>query len=76
VSFFLGRKTNQMIAAQVWIEEWPSEPTFEEQFAASEELPLDVPEPVAVPPSSVLAPATKNLSLIEIMNRRRREGKK
>jgi cold shock CspA family protein len=73
VSFFLGRKTNQPIAAQVWIEQWPEELTIEEQFAAAEELPIDVPEPI-VSPQSVLAPETKNLSLIEII-RQRREGK-
>ena len=76
VSFFLGRKSGRQIAAQVWIEEWPgSEPTFEEQFAAAEELPLNVPEPVPVSQSSVLAPKTRNLSLLEII-RQRREGKK
>jgi cold shock CspA family protein len=73
VSFFLGRKTNQPIAAPVWIEQWPEELTIEEQFAAAEELPIDVPEPI-VSPQSVLAPETKNLSLIEII-RQRREGK-
>jgi cold shock CspA family protein len=70
VSFFLGRKTNQQIAAQIWIEAWPEEPTFEEQFAAAEELPIDVSKPV-VAPQSVLAPETKNLSLLEIIQQRR-----
>jgi cold shock CspA family protein len=73
VSFYLGRKVNEQIAAGIWVEEWPAEPTFEEQFAAADELPVDVPESI-VAPQSVLAPATKHLSLIEIMNRRRREG--
>src|ERR1700746_676311 len=30
-----------------WIEEWPEQLTIEEQFAAAEELPIDVPESVA-----------------------------
>jgi hypothetical protein len=71
VSFFLGRKTNQQIAAQIWIEEWPEQLTIEEQFAAAEELPIDVPKPV-VAPQSVLAPETKNLSLLEIIQQRRK----
>jgi cold shock CspA family protein len=74
VSFCLGRKTNQPIAALIWIEEWPEELTIEEQFAAAEELPVDVPKPIVAEPKSLLSPATKNLSLIEIMNRRRRKG--
>jgi len=75
VSFFLGRKSNQQIAAQIWIEAWPEGLTIEEQFAAAEELPIDVAEPI-VAPQSVLAPATKNLSLIEIVNRQRRKREK
>jgi cold shock CspA family protein len=74
VSFFLGQKKNQQIAAQIWIEQWPQELTIEEQFAAAEDLPLDVPQPVVVP-QSVLAPATRHLSLIEIMNMNRQERK-
>jgi cold shock CspA family protein len=75
VSFYLGRKVNEQIAAGIWVEEWPAEPTIEEYFADSEDLPLDVPESVVVPQSSVLSPATKHLSLIQIMNRQRREGR-
>ena len=72
VSFCLGQKFDRQIAAQVWIEQWPeSEPTFEEQFAAAEELPIDAPEPVAAPQSSVLSPGTRNLTLLEIRQRRK-----
>ena len=68
VSFFLGHKTDRPIACQVWIERRPD---FEEYFADAEDLPLNVPEPVAEP-QSVLAPETKNLSLLEIIQQRRK----
>ena len=69
VSFCLGQKTGRPIACQIWIERRPD---FEEYFESAPELPIDVPElmPVAAP-QSVLAPETKNLSLSEIIRRRR-----
>jgi cold shock CspA family protein len=74
VSFFIIQRTKGPLGVQVWIEEWPeSEPSFEEQFAAAEELPTDIPAPVVSQPSSVLSARTKGLTLIEIM-RIRREG--
>jgi len=74
VSFYLGRKVNEQIAAGIWVEEWPAEPTFEEQFAAAGELPVDVPEPIVAPQLSALSPENKNVPMIELI-RRRREGK-
>jgi cold shock CspA family protein len=71
VSFCIGRKTNQPIAAQIWIEQRPDELTFEEQFAAAEELPVEEPVPVAAPHSSVLSSATRKLTLLEICQRRK-----
>jgi cold shock CspA family protein len=74
VSFCFGEKTDRPIACQIWIEQRPD---FEKTFLQAPELPLDVQELVpttATQEPSVLAKSTKNLSLIEIMNRRRREG--
>ena len=65
-----GRK--KFFATDVQILE-PAEPSLEEIFLKSPELPIDVPEPVAAPQSSVLSSATRNLTLLEI--RQRREGK-
>jgi cold shock CspA family protein len=70
VSFCLGQKTDRPIACQIWIERRPD---FEEAFLQAPELPLDVPEPVAAPESSVLAKETRNVPIIELI-RRRREG--
>jgi cold shock CspA family protein len=67
VSFCLGQKTGRPTACQIWIERRPD---FEEHFAAAEELPLDILEPVVVSPS-VLAPEIRKLSLLEIIQRRR-----
>jgi len=72
VSFFLGQKFNQQIAAQIWIEQWPAEPTIEEAFLQAPELPVEVPETVAES-KSVLSPATRNLTLLEIRQRRKQE---
>jgi hypothetical protein len=75
VSFCLGQKFDRPIAAQVWIEQWPeSDLPFEERFAAAEELPIDVPAPVAVSQSSVLSADNRKKTLLEIV-RQRREGK-
>ena len=77
VSFCLAKRFNKTLAVQVWIEEWPADPMqdFEKYFEEASELPVEAPEPVAVSQSSVLAPKTRNLSLLEII-RQRREGKK
>ena len=76
------RKTGEskFFAADVQILE-PSGPTIEETFLQAPELPLDVPDAVPSPTPkltelSVLAPATRNLSLVEIINRRRNQGAK
>jgi cold shock CspA family protein len=68
VSFCIGQKTDRSIAAQIWIERRPD---FEEHFAAADELPLEEPLPVAALQSSVLSPATRNLTLLEIRQRRK-----
>jgi len=80
VEFSIAKRNGKECAVDVRIIEWPeSEPTFEEQFAAAEELPIDVPETVLSPipnvvEPSVLAASTRKLSLIEIINRRRSVG--
>jgi len=71
VSFCLGQKFDRKIAAQIWIERRPD---FEEQFAAAEELPLDVREPVSTPQLSVLSAGNRKKTLLEIV-RQRKEGK-
>jgi len=77
VSFCLGQKTDQQIAAQIWIEQWPAnaDPSamqeVEQYFSSAPELPVEVPEPVAVSQSSVLGPETKHLTLLEIIQQRR-----
>jgi cold shock CspA family protein len=80
VSFCLGQKTDRPVAAQVWIEQWPANgmQNVEKYFEEAPELPVELPVEPLMSPASVLAPATKNLSLIEIVrrSRRRREGKK
>ena len=69
VEFEIGLRHEKPSAVGIVIVEWPAL-TFEERFAAAEELPLSVPEPVAVS-SSVLSPATRHLSLQEIRKRRK-----
>jgi hypothetical protein len=64
-----GRKN--FFAKDVQILE-PSGPTLEETFLQAPELPLDIPESVVAPTQSVLAPETKNLSLLEIIQQRRK----
>ena len=49
----------------------PAEPSLEEVFLKTPELPINEPAPVATPQSSVLAPETKNLTLLEIIQQRR-----
>jgi cold shock CspA family protein len=78
VSFCLGQKTDRPVAAQVWIEQWPANgmQNVEKYFEEAPELPVELPVEPLMSPASVLAPATKNLSLIEIVRRnRRREGR-
>jgi cold shock CspA family protein len=77
VEFYEGVKANRLQAVRVKIVAWPEQSfDFEHYFKEAPELPLEyAPAPVAAPHSSVLSPATKHLSLIEIMNRRRK-GKK
>jgi cold shock CspA family protein len=61
---------NRFFATDIQILE-PTQPTIEDVFLNATELPVEVPEPVAAPPSSVLAPETKNLTLLEIIQQRR-----
>ena len=63
VTHKVGSATNstgrtKFFATDVQILE-PSGPTIEEMFLQAPELPIDVPEPVAVSHSSVLSPKTK-----------------
>jgi hypothetical protein len=55
----------------------PAEPSIDEIFLNATELSIDVPEPVAPPESkSVLSSETKNVSIIELIRRRRKQEKK
>jgi hypothetical protein len=55
--------------------EWPvHQQTIEEYFSDAEDLPISVPAPVSQEPS-VRAPATRNLTLLEIRQRRKENGK-
>jgi hypothetical protein len=77
VSFYLGRKVNEQVAAGIWIEACPENEmqNVEKYFEEAPELPVELPVEPLMSPASVLAQATKNLSLIEIVRRnRRREG--
>ena len=77
VKFEIAKRHNKLAAIKVRILEWPevTAPTFEENFAAAEELPLDVPEYTVPIPKlaepSVLATATSKLTLKEIVLQRK-----
>jgi len=74
VEFQIAIRRSNRTAANVSIVEWPvHQQTIEEYFADAEDLPLDVPEPVAVSQSSVLSPANRKLTLLEIRQRRKQE---
>jgi cold shock CspA family protein len=72
VSFCLAKRGSKTRAVQVHVEQWPFQ-DIENHFEQAPELAVDLPAPVVQPPSSVLDPQTKSLTLIEIM--RLRKGK-
>lgn len=77
VTHRISRATNttgqhRFFATDIQILE-PAQPSLEEMFLNAPELPIEAPQPA--PEESVLAPKTRNLSLLEI-SCQRREGKK
>ena len=81
VSFCLGKRDSKIAAAQIRnLAEWPEQDfDFERYFVEAPELPLEyAPALVATNQTipSVLTPATKNVPIIELIRRRRKQEKK